>query len=76
MPFFDVMELFEYWTSYPPMHVLMRGYVGYQPPRKDLEQREALSTLRSLSPGRARKLATAPKYIRDVAEQMKKAVNA
>lgn len=76
MPFCDVMELFKYWAIKPPMHILMCGYVGYQPPRKEFEQREALSTLRSLSPGRARKLATAPKYIRDVAEQMKKAVNA
>jgi hypothetical protein len=30
----DVWELFEHWTEWPPEHVLLRGFTGYEaPPR-------------------------------------------
>ena len=29
----DVWELFEHWSQWPPEFVLLRGFVGYEPPK-------------------------------------------
>jgi hypothetical protein len=71
MPFCDVMELFDYWRDYPPMHWLMRAYVGYKPP-VNLEG-DLGDAQRMLNPGitGAKKLANAPERIRKMAESVK-----
>lgn len=35
MPFIDIVELFDYWVEYPPAHILLRGYTGYEPKEKE-----------------------------------------
>lgn len=30
----DTIDMMKYWNDYPPTHVLLRGYVGYEPPMK------------------------------------------
>lgn len=72
----DVMELFDYWNDYPPVHWLLRAYVGYEPPRKfdDMEAREAL---KMLTPSRtAKKLSGASERVRRMAESVKAQKNA
>lgn len=35
MDFGRVIDQFDYWDQFPPTHLLLRGYVGYQPrPRR------------------------------------------
>ena len=29
-----MLELFDYWQQYPPVHLLVRGYIGYEAPAK------------------------------------------
>jgi hypothetical protein len=68
----DAMELFDYWHEFPPMHVLMRGYVGYKPERVP-DKNDAVQSLRAMAPGSGpkKKLSQAPEYIRKMAETLK-----
>lgn len=36
----EVEELFDYWREHPPTHILVAGYLGYEPP-KSVEQQQA-----------------------------------
>lgn len=36
-PFPEVLKQLDYWAQYPPTHILMRGFVGYKPPRSKTE---------------------------------------
>lgn len=65
------MELFDYWREYPPQHWLLRGFVGYEPPKKI--EGEAADSLRVLSSTRRRnkKVSSAPKDVRKMIETLK-----
>lgn len=43
MPFRDALDLFKYWAKFPPVHILVRGFVGYEPP-DDVDQEEKSSS--------------------------------
>lgn len=74
MPFCDIMELFDYWREYPPMHWLMRGFVGYKPPVR-LEDNDIREAQKMLNPTTrtAKKLSRAPERVRKMAESLKAA---
>lgn len=40
LPFRDVLDLVDYWNDYPPIHMLFRGFVGYEGRKKKKEQVE------------------------------------
>jgi hypothetical protein len=72
----DVSELFDYWREYPPQHILMRGYVGYEGPGRSVAGPDARAELAALNPrtgGRARKLSQASEHVRKMAESLKRA---
>jgi hypothetical protein len=71
MPFCDVMELFEYWREYPPMHWLLRSYVGYEPPARDMEDQSQAMAALNRTAGRAKKTSRAPEHVRKIIEMMK-----
>jgi hypothetical protein len=71
MPMKDAMELFEYWAEFPPVHVLVRGYVGYQPPVKERFDPEQTLRMLSSSRGRNKKAASAPSAVRKMIEAVK-----
>jgi hypothetical protein len=62
----DVNELFDYWNQFPPMHILMRGYVGYKPEAKREERTSVIVG------GRAAKIGKAPAREREIFEQLRK----
>jgi len=58
MPFCDAVELFEYWADYPPAHILLRAYVGYE--GNIVSPMEQAAAMHALTGGaRAAKLETA-----------------
>lgn len=62
----DVIELFDYWSQFPPMHILMRGYVGYKPEAR----REEKS--RRIVGERAAKVSNATPKEKEIFEQLRK----
>ena len=80
MPFVDAVGLFNYWSEYPPLHILVRNFLGYEPPKKvEADPVEVAHMMQALSgrSGRAKSLDMAPEYIQKMAYEMKeKAKNA
>ena len=74
MPFCDVMELFDYWRDYPPLHWLVRGAVGYEPPKPIAD--DPMMAMRVLNPRAhgARKIANAPEHVRRMAESVRESM--
>ena len=70
----DAMELFDYWREYPPVHVLMRGYVGYKPQSKE-DQITPEQFQRMINPKArgGRKLQDAPARDQKMFEKLKAA---
>jgi hypothetical protein len=72
LPLPEVWELFEYWNDWPPAHVLLRGFTGYQPKKqapRELEAQEVSELSAMLGPA-----GKAPPHIAEMvawAEQMK-----
>jgi hypothetical protein len=64
MPFADIVQLFEYWAEYPPLHLMVRTYMGYKSVPKEDQPKEKPHIV-------APKLANAPKQVRDVFEELK-----
>jgi hypothetical protein len=62
----DVSELFDYWSQFPPMHILMRGYVGYKPEPKHEEKP------RGIVGERPWKLSNATPKEKEIFEQLRK----
>ena len=58
------MKLFEYWADYPPVHMMVRDYIGYEGTVKETAQNpvEVAAAMRAITggAGRAAKVATAP----------------
>ena len=80
MPFCDAMKLFEYWADYPPVHMMVRDYLGYEgtvkePTNNPVEVAAAMQAITGAM-GRAPKVSTAPARDRErfaaLKEQMKK----
>lgn len=75
MPFIDAIELFDYWAEYPPLHLLVRNFLGYKPPRKEVDAVEMGQVMRAVSPrskGRSKSLDNAPLHIQHMAEEARK----
>jgi len=77
MPWPEVVEQLEYWAEYPPMHLLMRAYVGYKPPSPEDIERENAAGMAALGlrPGaKVPKLSKAPAYLQAAAKQLKESL--
>jgi hypothetical protein len=63
----DVWDLFEHWREYPPAHILLRGYVGYEPPGKSGEPNETEQRLLAQSSviGSTKRFSELPQEVRD-----------
>jgi hypothetical protein len=60
MPFIDAVELFEYWAEYPPVHLLVRAYLGFEGSSVAVGPEESKLALKLLAGGRrAQSLDTA-----------------
>lgn len=55
-----IMELFDYWAQYPPTHILMRGFVGYEGGAVPGKLTEAESQFLNLHPSQIRPASTLP----------------
>jgi hypothetical protein len=62
MCFGQAVELFQYWAKYPPVHLMIRSYLGIGAEREEVNMIEKAQAVKVLS-GRSRapKLSTAPK---------------
>jgi hypothetical protein len=49
-PFPEVLNQLDYWAQYPPAHLLLRGFVGYKPPRSKTEPTEIERRLTEQTP--------------------------
>lgn len=61
LDFRECIDLFEYWADYPPLHLMVRAYLGYESKTakpSDFEQMQAVHVL--AGPGRAEKVSRAP----------------
>jgi len=80
MPNSAAMELFEYWGEYPPVHILVRGYIGFEgtkPQKIVTNPIEIAAAMNMLSGGaRAQKLSTAPAVDRERFESLKEQAKA
>jgi hypothetical protein len=80
MPNSAAMDLFEYWGEFPPVHILVRGYIGYEgtgPKKTTNNPIEIAAAMSMLSGGaRAQKLSTAPAVDRERFESLKKQAEA
>ena len=74
MPFCDVMELLDYWADYPPVHWMIRSYLGIEKRKvlDPMEAAEAMKVLNRSSRGRSLKLSRAPDHVKKMAEAAKK----
>ncbi len=71
MPFCDVMRLFEYWSDCPPVHLMVRGYLGYEKP-KPMEPQDTRHALQVLSgKGSAAKISQASERVKLMAESVR-----
>jgi hypothetical protein len=61
LPFPDVIDLFTYWLDCPPTHLLLRGFVGYNPPSTEPTELER----RFLPTGPGTPLKTLPASVQD-----------
>ena len=60
MPFCDAVALFEYWADYPPLHLMVRGHLGIEKRRPDVNMIETAQAMQVLGGrGRAPKLSSA-----------------
>jgi len=76
MALHDAVELMEYWSQYPPAHVLLRGYVRYNPPPRQSEIDSMLAFRKELGPigaGRAKKVSEAPAHLQAIMKMMRDA---
>jgi hypothetical protein len=74
MPFGDIVELFEYWADYPPLHLMVRSYLGYESQPK-FNAIDAARDMRVISGGRrAQKLSQASDIDRQRFEALKQQV--
>lgn len=56
-----IAELFEYWSDYPPVHIMMRAYLGIETRREEVSElamAEAMTILTGSA--HAQKLSSAP----------------
>ena len=73
MPFCDAMELYEYWNDYPPLHVMVRNYLGYESRPKMSDPMEIAATVKAVTgSARARKLSTASRIDQERFAALKK----
>ena len=74
MPFLDAVGLFNYWTEYPPLHILVRNFVGYEPPKRVEDPMEVAQTLHAVTGGKGRGKSKdrAPLYIQRMIDESKK----
>ncbi len=72
MPFCDVMEVFEYWEDYPPVHKMIRDYLGYEK-KPEMDMQTAMTVLNPTSRGKTAKVSRAPDRIKRMAESVRKA---
>jgi hypothetical protein len=73
MPFSDAIGLLDYWSDYPPLHLLVRNFLGYKPkPKHDaMEVGQAMRAITG-GRGRAKSLDRAPLWIQQMAANSKK----
>ena len=72
MPFCDAVELFGYWSKNPPLHLMVRDYLGYKEPEPNaMEVAQMLQSV-GVRGGKAPKLNQAPERDRQIFEEQKK----
>lgn len=59
-PFRKIVKLFKYWQSYPPLHVMVRNYLGIEDAKAEPNMIETAQAIKILGGGRAQKLSSAP----------------
>jgi hypothetical protein len=76
MSFSDAIGLFDYWSDYPPVHLLVRNFLGYKPRAEAKhDAMEIGQAMRAITgrKGRAKSLDRAPAWIQQMAANSKKA---
>jgi hypothetical protein len=58
----DVVGLIDYWTEFPPEHILLRGFVGYKPAARRDNVREQ-SAIENVVARMSRSRSSMPKHI-------------
>lgn len=76
MDFPFVLELLEYWADFPPVHLLLRAFVGFEGSTKAMSRKEQFAddVVKALPSGNtgARHLDCAPPHIQQAIERVKK----
>jgi hypothetical protein len=75
MPFGDIVDLFEYWADYPPLHLMVRNYLGYESRASMSNPAAMMEAMKLLGSGRAQKLSEAPEIDRQRFEALKEQAN-
>lgn len=73
MAFADAVALFEYWAEFPPVHLMVRGYLGYEGKESKGSPQETAQALKLMAGGRrAKKMDMASPRVQSRFAQLKK----
>ena len=63
--------MFDYWAEFPPVHILLRGFVGYEPPVKRSQEEAIMEAMPVLSSqnGKIPGALKAPDWVKDILRQ-------